>query len=239
MNKIISKATLLFLILITTTSCMVSSFGIKGNGNVISEDRKISADFNEIKVSQGIQVYLTQGNKTNLNVETDENIMDLLVTEVEGNTLKIYFDKNVSKATRKVYLTTKEINSVNTSSGASVDGENTINTTTIALKSSSGSSIELAINADNIESTTSSGSNIKISGESSSITANASSGSTLNAYKLLAKNATASVSSGANLSIYANDNITVKASSGGNIKYFGNPKDVKISKSSGGSISKN
>ena len=99
-----TKIAILALLLITTTSCMFDGFGIQGNRNVVTEDRKVTADFTAIKVSQGINVYLTQGNDIDISVEADENIIDLLVTEVQGDVLKIYFDKNVSRAkARNVY----------------------------------------------------------------------------------------------------------------------------------------
>ena len=237
--KTLARITVLFTILVSTTSCMIGDFGIKGNGNVISEDRKISADFNEIKVSQGITVYLTQGNKTDLSVEADENIMDLLVTEAEGNTLKIYFDKNVNRATKKVYLTAKEVNSIKTSSGASVKGENTLNTTAIVLKSSSGSSIKLNLNAESVSSSSSSGSTIKLSGTTTNFEADASSGSSIHANNLKAEVGDAQVSSGASIDIYASDKLKARASSGGSIDYSGSPKSVDKSKSSGGSVSRN
>ena len=49
-------------------------------------------------MQQGINLYLTQGNSTDLKVEADDNIIDILITEVKNAELKIYFDKNVYKA---------------------------------------------------------------------------------------------------------------------------------------------
>ena len=97
--KTITKISVLFILLISTTSCFVEGItGIKGNGNVLSEDRTITNDFNEIKVQQGIQLFITQDNTTEIKVEADENIIDLLITEVKDNQLKIYFEKNVNRA---------------------------------------------------------------------------------------------------------------------------------------------
>ena len=234
-----TKITVLLLILITTTSCIFDGFGIQGNGEVTTEDRNISSDFTAIKVSQGIQVYLTQGNDIDLSVEADENIMDLLVTEVEGETLKIYFDKNVSRATKNIYLTAKDINKIKTSSGARVKGENTLKTNSLTLNSSSGSSISLDLVADSVESDTSSGASMKLSGTTNDFDGDASSGSHINASNLESEISRVDVSSGANIDVFASEKITAHASSGGDIDYSGNPKTVSKSKSSGGSISKN
>ncbi|PHR74107.1 MAG: DUF2807 domain-containing protein [Lutibacter sp.] len=234
-----TKITILLLILITTTSCMFDGFGIQGNGNVVTEDRNISSDFTAIKVSQGIQVHLTQGSDVDLSVEADENIIDLLVTEIDGGVLKIYFDKNVNRATRNIYLTATNINSIRTSSGAHVKGENTIETTSITLRASSGSGINLDLIADNVSSDVSSGANMRLSGTTQTFDGDASSGSHIKATNLKSEISKVDVSSGASIDVYASKKITAHASSGGDIDYSGNPETVSKSKSSGGSISKN
>jgi hypothetical protein len=218
---------------------MFEGFGLRGNGNVETEDRKITSEFNEIKVSQGINLYLTQGNNVDLSVEADENIIDLLVTEVEGEVLKIYFDKNVSRGTKNVYLTATKINSIKSTSGADVKGEGVIKTKSITLNSSSGSAMKLNLNAQNVECSTSSGADIDLTGTTVTFDGNASSGSHIDAEDLKSETSRADVSSGANIDVYASKEITAHASSGGDIDYSGNPTIVNKSKSSGGSVSKN
>ncbi|SDX13048.1 Putative auto-transporter adhesin, head GIN domain [Lutibacter oricola] len=239
LTKITVFITLLILTLFTTTSCMVEGFtGIKGNRNVISEDRSISSNFENIKVQQGIHLYLTQGETTTVKVEADENIMDLLVTEVNNNELKIYFDKNVYKAkARNVYLTTSNIAAISTSSGAYAKTENTIRSESITLKSSSGSSIRATIDANNVDSSCSSGADIDIFGKTKTFSAKASSGSSIDADELKSTDAYAKVSSGANIDVNVTGKLTAKASSGGDIDFEGNPSEVNKETSSGGSVS--
>ena len=159
--KIAVLITTYLLLLFTTTSCFVEGInGIKGSNIVVSEDRNINSNFESIDVQQGINVYLTQSNTTELKVEADDNIIDLLITEVKDNKLKIYFKKNVYKAkARNVFLTVNTISKIKTSSGAQVKCENTIQTSSLELDSSSGSSIKIRVNANEIISETSSGSN--------------------------------------------------------------------------------
>ena len=236
--KILSKLTAIIFVLLTTSSCIVEGFtGIKGNGAIITEDRTLNANFDAIKVQQGINVYLTQDSDAELTIEADENIMDLLITEVRDGELKIYFEKNVNRATRNVYLTTAEINKIKTSSGASVKSENTIRSSTLELDSSSGSSIKLKVNADEINSSTSSGAQIDLYGTTEYLSAKASSGSQIDAEDLKSMNALAKASSGANIDVHVENNLTAKASSGGDIDYVGNPHNINKDTSSGGSVS--
>ena len=236
--KTLSKLIAIAVLLLTTSSCMIDGFtGIRGNGDIRTEERSISANFNAIKVQQGINLYLTQGSDVQMTVEADDNIIDLLITEVRNGELKIYFEKNVNRATRNVYLTADDINKIASSSGASVKSENTIRSGSLELSSSSGSSIKLEVSADEVNSATSSGAHIDLYGTTEYLSAKASSGSHIDADDLKARNALAKASSGANIDLYVEKSLTAKASSGGDIDYTGNPRDVNKDTSSGGSIS--
>jgi len=239
--KITVLITTYLVLLFTTTSCFIEGMtGIKGSRNVVSEERDISSNFETIKVQQGINLYLTQGNSTDLKVEADDNIMDLLMTEVKNNELKVYFEKNVYKAkARNVYLTTSDISRIKTSSGAQVKSENTLQVSSLDLDSSSGSSIKVYVNADEITSETSSGASIKIEGKTKTLSAKSSSGSSIDADDLKCIDVFAKVSSGANIDVNVSGKLTAKASSGGDIDYEGNPTDVNKDTSSGGSVSGN
>ena len=237
--KIVTKITAIVILLISTTSCFVDGFtGIKGNNHVVTEDRTISSDFDVIKVQQGIQLHLTQDNSTELKVEADENIIDILITEVQNNELKIYFEKNVYRAkARNVYLTTENIKKIKASSGATVKSENTLQLTSLELDASSGSSIKVYVDANDVNSETSSGANIDVFGKTTTFSASASSGSSIDADELTSIDAYAKASSGANINVNVSGKLTAKASSGGDIDYEGNPKDVNKDTSSGGSVS--
>jgi len=183
--KTIFKITALLVLLISTTSCMMN--GISGNGNVETQQRNITDNFTGMHVSQGIDVYLTTNNTTNLTVEADENIIDLLRTEVNNGTLKIYFDKNVWRAkSRKVYLSVPSLNSIVTTSGATVKFENTLKADKLSLRSTSGSDIYAHVEVTDLSAATTSGADIKISGLAKNFDVRATSGSDIKAYDLKA-----------------------------------------------------
>lgn len=231
---------LLFFILITTTSCMFDGFGIQGNRHVVREDRTLNNDFSKIKVSQGINLFLTQGDEIDINVEADENILELLKTEVVGNELRIYFEKNVSRTkARNVFLVANTIEAIKTSSGAHVKNMGPLVSDKLELKSSSGSGLKLVdVEAKSIVCSSSSGSNIHLTGETKTFKSNASSGSHIDADDLTSKISQADVSSGAGISTRVTDELNAHASSGGSVSYIGNPTVLNKSKSSGGRISK-
>ena len=223
------------------TSCGSNMFnGVVGNRNIVTIERTIKADFTGIKVSTGIDLFIRQGSTNAITVEADENLHDLIITEVKEGILKIYTDKNIWKSkARKVYVTIENLTLLKASSGSNVKSESVINTNEIYIDASSGASIDIEVVAKSAVTEASSGSDVKIKGTTINHTARASSGSSINAYELKSTNANASASSGASINIYASKNMDAKASSGGVIDYTGNPTKISKEASSGGSISIN
>lgn len=237
MKKILVLSSL-FIASVLLMSCYYT-YPEKGNGNVIKKDRKIDENFQAVEVSQGIDLYLTQGNKVSCTVETDDNVYDLLITEVKNETLHIYFDKNVRKVkVKKVWITMPDIKSLKASSGADIFGESLIKSDNLKLRSSSGADIELEVDVNELTCRSSSGSDIIVRGACDKLVAESSSGSDIDAGDLKAKHVDADCSSGSDIDVHAEESLKAEASSGADIRYSGKPTNIDKSKSSGGSIRK-
>ena len=234
-----TKLAFVFLMTVVCTSCVIEAFnGIKGDRNVVTENRKITEDFTAIRTSTGLDVNITQENQNAVIVEADENLQNLIVTEVENGVLKIYSEKNIwSAKSKKVHVSIKTLNSLKASSGSEVRSVKKIQSEEISIGASSGASIKMTVVANSIATNTSSGATIRVSGSADNHAAKASSGSSIKAYDLISKNVIVNVSSGANIDIHASEKIEARASSGGDIDYKGTPKKVLRRSSSGGSIS--
>jgi len=223
-------------LLFLTTSCFLAG-GIKGNRNVVSQDRSIASDFDAIRSSHGIDVQLTIGSEVSLRVEADENLHDVIRTEVEDGVLRIYSKKNVySSKKRTVYVTANEMNEIRATSGSSVTSENTIKTEDLIVKTTSGAHVNLTVDTENTSCSSTSGSNIRLSGKTDKLTASSTSGANVKAKDLEAKICEARATSGSVMSVYASQELDAKATSGGNIRCSGDPEVVKKNSSSGGSI---
>lgn len=232
------KATLLLAMIALTTSCSWD-FGEKGNGHVIQEKRLSGIDFDKISSSAGTDVYIIQGNINEIIVETDENLLAYLQTDISNGELRISTSQKMGRATtRKVYVTFKEIKAMRVSSGSEIIGQSLIKSENLNLRASSGAEISLEVLCRNISVKVSSGSEIKLKGKASSFSGKASSGSEISAKKLNVISAIAQTSSGADIKITVKENLDAKASSGGSIRYAGNPQILNANKSSSGSVKK-
>lgn len=240
--KKISKQFLGILFIATIlTSCGADMFNrVNGDRNVVIKERKPQDNFSGIKVSTGIDLFISQGNSNSITVEADENLHDIIITEVQNDILKIYSDKNIWKAkARKVFVTVENLRLLTATSGSDVYSETIIKTDQISVAATSGADINIEINAQNVTTSATSGADIKISGTTTNHAANATSGSAIDAYNLKSENVIVKATSGADINIYASKKIEAKATSGGDVDYRGNPSVVHKKSTSGGSISKN
>ncbi|QOD61887.1 DUF2807 domain-containing protein [Polaribacter haliotis] len=240
MKKSINKIVAILFLATVFTSCGVDMFNrVNGNRNVTIEDRKVDENFSGIKVSSGIDLYITQGNTNEVTIEADENLHEIIITEVNDGVLRIYSEKNIWKAkARKVHVAVKNLDLLTATSGSDVYGKGVIKTQEISISATSGADIQIEVDAESVETASTSGSDIYISGITTNHASSATSGSSIDAYELRSANVIAKATSGADINIFASDKIEAKATSGGDIDFKGNPKKVNKKSTSGGSVSK-
>lgn len=220
------------------SACNIN-IGENGNGNVVTEEREVTADFTEVRGSTGLEVYLTQGAENKIVVVADENLLQYIQTNIEDGKLNVKTSHNIGRSkSKKVHVTYKELNNIEASSGAEVIGNSVIKSQNLSLRSSSGAELTVEVFAQNLIAKSSSGSDLEVSGKATSLNADASSGSELDAKKLLVINCKAEASSGAEVTVNVKEKLETSASSGGEINYFGNPVSVNSNKSSSGSVNK-
>lgn len=237
--------TLIKIIVAAVLSLMLSSCnfdmnfgsGVKGNGNVATKERKVSKSFSIIKASEGLDVYLTQGNEEGVTVEADENLHELILTDIEDGVLKIHTKQNIGKAkAKKIHVSFKNVSAISATSGSDVNSTNTISSEELELKTTSGSDMSLDVITTVLNCKSTSGSDLRLSGKTQKLIAEATSGSDINARDLKAKSSHVEVTSGADITVNTSKELTANATSGGDIKYYGNPKIVNKNNSSSGSI---
>jgi len=223
---------------IILSSCWFMGPSVKGNGNVTEEVRQVS-EFDQIHVSRGMNVYVSQGSPAKVVVIADNNLHEVIETKVEGGILKVYVNENIRWAKeKKVMVTVEKLSGLETSSGSNAWSQNQIMSENLEMKASSGANITMDVNAKYLKADCSSGANIKISGLAKDADLETSSGANLKGEELKAENCKMKASSGGNVSSTVNGRLEAKASSGGNVVYYGEPTETDVNTSSGGNIHK-
>jgi hypothetical protein len=211
---------------------------VYGNKDVVKKERD-AGSFTGIRVSTGIDVYLTQGNNMSITVEADENLHEYIITEVQNGNLNVYADANIRSAEMKrVYVTMKDINMVSTSSAGDVIGQTPVRTDNLRLNASSAGDIKLEVYAKTIDADISSSGDVTLSGEADLLEAGLSSAGDLNAFGLKVREAVVSASSAGDADIYVTEKLDARASSAGDVNYKGEPKYINAHSSSAGGINR-
>ncbi len=210
-----------------------------------AQKRTLTGSFTAITVSDGVDLYLTQGSEESIAVSTsEEKYMERFKTEVVDGTLKIFYDdKNINWSTnnkRKLtaYVSFKTLEKLYASGGADVNMQGGLASGKLDMKFTSGSAFKGTVTTKELMVEQSSGSAINISGSAGNFKVDISSGAVFKGYDLAVDFCDAKATSGGGVRITINKELNAKANSGGGIKYKGDAiiKDVNVN--SGGSVKK-
>ena len=210
---------------------------VNGNGKVVKEERQLSG-FKSISVKTAINLQLSQGTEEKVTVETDENLLPFLKTEVKDGELKIFLKGSINNSSAlNVYVTVKQLKALETSSAARVETKGKIETPELEISSSSGSAVQMEVACDDLKIRASSGSATSLSGSAKNLSVESSSGSALSSKELKAEKGELDASSGAVMVVNVTKEVRARASSGAQISVSGNPASRDSDSSSGGSVS--
>ena len=203
-----------------------------------TEERDLEA-FTGVKAAEGVDVFLTKGDKERVKVEVTGTDPSNVITEISGSYLKVHMkDGRYRSVDAKVYVTYVDLDKLSASSAGSIFSEGTIKTRLMDISASSAGSVEISIEANSIEVSSSSAGDVELKGKATRINIDASSAGEIDAYDLEAEEVDARASSAGSVKIHAKESLHAHASSGGRIRYRGNPDRSNTNSSSGGSVKK-
>lgn len=203
-----------------------------------TEERDLEA-FTGVKAAEGVDVFLTKGDKERVKVEVTGTDPSNVITEISGSYLKVHMkDGRYRSVDAKVYVTYVNLDKLSASSAGSIFSEGTIKTRSMDISASSAGSVEISIEANSIEVSSSSAGDVELKGKATRINIDASSAGEIDAYDLQAEEVDARASSAGSVKIHAKESLHAHASSGGSIRYRGNPDRSNTNSSSGGSVKK-
>jgi len=118
---------------------------IEGSGNVITKDIPVKS-FNDLTSHGVFSLQLSQGDKEAVKIEAEDNLIDLIIVENEGSTLKISMTKDVNINSKKkmiVYVTFKNLKSMYLSMVGGTSSEEQLKFSDLKFKNQSVGSVNL------------------------------------------------------------------------------------------------
>ncbi|MDB5227736.1 MAG: putative lipoprotein [Bacteroidota bacterium] len=224
-----AKKLFIFLLMLSMSYALHANDRIKGNGQLKTETRTISA-FKEIRVSHAVKLVITQEEKYAMKIEGDENLLPYLEIKQEGNLLDIGmkrghdfdFDKGIT-----VYISFKELNSINASGASGVESKNLIKEGSFEINSSGASRIVLNLEVSTLETVASGASQIVLNGKTSKAAFNISGASDLSASEFATDDVVLNSSGASKAFVNASKSLDVTVSGASNVKYTGAAAIIK------------
>jgi len=214
---------------------------VKGNG-VQTTITRTTESYDNISTGGSFNVELVSGKEGTITIKGDENIISHIVTEVIGNELKVYFEKNRSydyKQDITITIPFEEISEISFAGSGNMITKNAINATDFEAKMAGSGDCALEINVKNIVAKIAGSGNLKLSGTAENVEAKTAGSGDLNCTKLVSQNADVAVAGSGSLEVNCTNNLIAKVAGSGNIQYKGNPKIIDSNVVGSGDISGN
>ena len=233
----------IFLVLViaffTSTSRAQNDIVVDPNAS----ERTVSGTFSAIKVSGGIDLYLSQSDNNAIAVSAaSENYKEGIKTEIENGTLKIFYegDKNWNKKDRKlrVYVSFSDLKKIDASGACDVIVTGSLTTTALVLHLSGACDFNGMVKVNTLDIDLSGASAAKISGTANTVNIKSSEDINVKAYELVTDFCNANISGASDEHITINNELTASASGACDIKYKGNGVIKEKHSSGASSISK-
>lgn len=237
-KQIAGLTVIMTFLLVFQTGCTYAFHGIKGNGNVVKQERQVSS-FNGLEVGGAFKVFLTQGDKEALTVEADENLLEVIKTVVTGNTLKISTTEDISDSDAlNIYVTIVDLKEMEISGACKLSCENKLRLNDLDMECSGASDVELKLAANNMELDFSGASQVEMYGSANEVILDLSGASDLEALELETDKLTADISGASNAKVTVKSELSIDVSGAASFKYKGEPKLVQTDVSGAATLKK-
>lgn len=222
--KITVIVALIGIMAVFAASCKWTIGVVRGSGDLVSEEREVSG-FNEVQFSGMGNLIIEQGDEEALTIEADDNIIDLIETEVRGDELQIKFRRGVNivpNAKIKVFLKVKDLNRIDLSGVGDIDCDS-FETDDLEFHISGSGNVDFEIEADTLETHVSGLGDINLEGKVDSHKVQISGSGKYDAKNLESTECEVKVSGLGSATVNVSGELEIDISGAGNVYYIGDP----------------
>ena len=211
-----------------------------------AQERSV-AGFNAIDVTDGIRLYVRDGQAAHVRVDASTpGLREIIKTVVEGNVLKVYFDSSGdptwkglvnSREEFKVYVSTHELQALTAAKGAAVMLESApAGSDALAVSLLSGATLAGTVQVKQLDIKLRGGSTARVTGAAATINVRATEGSGFRSPRLKAEQCTAFASSASAVQLSVAKLLAAESVNEAVITYSGHAALTKERREQGGKI---
>lgn len=208
-----------------------------------AEVREIGGSFNSIKISGGIDLFLTQSDDEAVAVSASENkYKDGIKTIIENKTLRIFYlglkGWNKDKKSMRIYVSFKNLEKIEASSSCDIQVADIINVPSLTLSLSGASDFKGAVKVDDLKMNLSGASDVTIKGIATVVHIESSGASDVKGFDLVTDVCDAKASGASDINITVNKELHASASGASDIFYKGNAELKEVHAGGASSVTK-
>lgn len=234
------KRTALLLMAVLVTFVALSGcnmFGVTGSGTVVSREYDFT-DFDELEFDHAFHAVVTQGDTYSVVVRIDDNLVDRLLVEQEGNRVKIGLqpDTRFTRATMEAEITLPRLSRLSADGAAQVQLDGIESADNFIAEATGAGRIHGDVNVADVELTATGASNINLAGSGANVRANAEGASTIDLEAFTALDAQTVAEGASTVTVNVEGTLDADASGASHIYYVGQPAMGNIQTSGGSDV---
>lgn len=216
---------------------------IKGNGEMISQNRSVS-NYDKVNLVGSMDVELISGKEGALKVEAESNLQEYITTEVSNGVLKISVKKGVSISPSgnrgiKVIVPFDEIEGVSITGSGDIRNSDQIKASRFETRLTGSGNLMLNLNVKDLNSAITGSGNTELKGNAENFSCTVTGSGDFEAFNLRASKVEVTISGSGDVEVTATEELKARVSGSGDIKFKGNPKKEDFKTTGSGSISSN
>lgn len=203
---------------------------VVADGELTSEIREVTA-FNKITMEGVFDIILIQGNRESIKVEADKNILPLILTDVQNNSLTVKIKENTSISKMKkisVYITFVDIAELNTEGVGILKSSNKLHFNDLKLGLKGVGATRLDLDASNLDIKSEIVGALILSGKATEVRINHKGIGAIQAFGLKAEKLSLQSDGIGKAEVFASQELNIDAKGMGSVEYKGDPSVKNI-----------
>ncbi len=224
-GKIISITILVFFV----CSLVNLTYAQTANNNTAKSERAVG-EFNAVKVGETFIITFTPGENYSVIVETDENSLPNISTEVIDGVLTISNTNLRSPNILMVYITAPSLSEIELSGASEFYSKEIISGEVLKIKTSGAATAQIATKTNDLEIAMHGASDLTLSGTTNNMAVTLEETSSLNTSDLTAKTAVVISKNSSVANVNVTDNLDITSYTNSRVSYIGDPQKVSENK---------
>lgn len=229
-----------FLLLATTLLLNTTSYGCwtEGSGRTVSETRELET-FSGIELKSSANIYVTQGDKQEVRVEAEDNLINKITTVVKNNSLVVDADDNIQYTKPvTIYITVKSLCLLDLTGSGNIVTRSQFQCEFMSIKLSGSGDIRVMVDSKSLKANLSGSGNLGMKGSSSETDIRISGSGNVDARELNTFSSAVAISGSGTSTVDVKNDLNVTITGSGNVYYVHEPGHISSKIIGSGEISK-